>query len=184
MKKPAIVLLTALATTAVMGLAACDPLGNSSQSPPDQTEGYAPVYDTTTGSAGVRAGAARNTVSAGKIYTKDSLLYQVENGRGIHIFSIANPQAPQRLGFLEIAGCQEVSMLGNLLYTNSVNDLITVDLADRQNPVVKSRIPNAFHLVNQGAPPATGWFECVDAAKGTVIGWELKTLYKPQCLSN
>ena len=178
-RKPLVVLLTSLATVGAMAIAACTP----TEVPPDQIEGYAPVYDTSTNSAGVRAAAPRAIVSGGKIYTKDSLLYQVENGRGIHIISIANPAQPQKLGFLEISGCQELSILGSMLYTNNVNDLIVVDIADRQNPVLKSRIPNTFHLVNQGNPPATGWFECVDAGRGTVIGWELKTLYTPQCLS-
>jgi hypothetical protein len=37
-------------------------------------------------------------------------------------------------------------------------------------------------MLNQDFPPEFGYFECVDTTKGTVVGWEKKTLKRPECV--
>lgn len=148
---------------------------------PASTQGYAPVYDSAGTTKLIKAEAPRSIVSGGKIYAKGDVLYQVENGKGIHIIDISNPKAPVKLKFISISGCQELSMMDQYLYVNNLNDLVVVDLSNINNPVVKDRISNTFHIFDPNYPPAAGWYECPDVKKGVVVGWELKTLKYPQC---
>src|SRR5690606_32695485 len=125
---------------------------------------------------------ARSIENGGKIYIKDKRLYQIESGKGIHAIDISNPSDPKKIAFIEIAGCQEMSIMGNMLYANNLNDLVTIDISDIHNVKETDRRKDAFHILDRGHPPSSGWFECIDASKGEVIGWELKTLYSPKCL--
>ena len=164
-------------------LASCDPSGAGSQygNPPETSQGYAPIYDSLGTAKVIRADTARNVVSGGKIYVKDDVLYQVEVGKGIHVTSIADAANPTKVKFLQILGCQELSIKDNLLYTNNLNDLVVIDISDINKPQVKDRLTNTFKLVEGAYPPNSGWFECPDASKGVIIGWQLKTLHYPQC---
>ena len=162
-------------------ITSCKPYDPDPDTPPQQIEGYAPVY-ADANDAAIRSEAPRDIDKGGKIYIKDNILYQVETGKGIHVINIAQPDAPQKLRFLHIIGCQEVSIIGNNLYTNNLNDLIVINIQDINNINEVDRITNTFHLVDVNRPPTTGWFECIDPSKGTVVGWEMKTLYSPKCL--
>jgi hypothetical protein len=164
-----------------LALASCDSWFTRKPQMPAQADGYAPIYDTANESEVIRSAAARQIVNGGKIYVKGDTLYQVETGKGIHIINIADPATPQKIGFIEIMGCQEISIAGNRLYTNNINDLVVLNIQDVNNVVVVDRVVNTFHVVDFTRPPAHGWYECIKASKGKVIGWELKHLDHPQC---
>lgn len=163
-------------------LASCDPSGvGSNEKPPASVQGYAPVYEASASARLIKADTPRNIVKGGKIYVKGSTLYQVEIGKGIHVINIADAANPVKKGFIQVLGCQELSIKGDYLYTNNLNDLVAIDISNIAAPQVKDRVANTFHIVDESVPPTNGWYECTDAAKGTVIGWELKTLEYPQC---
>lgn len=149
--------------------------------PPKETEGYVPVYAEKAKPSSISFQQPRAIENAGKIYVKDQLLYQVENGKGIHVISIVDPAKPQRKGFIPIAGAQEISILSNSLYTNTYNDLLVLDISAAENITVTKLIENAFTLTSSAAPPESGYFECVDPAKGVVVGWTKKKIYSPKC---
>lgn len=149
--------------------------------PPKETEGYVPVYAEKTKPSSISFQQARAIENAGKIYVKDNLLYQVENGKGIHVISIVDPAKPERKGFISIAGAQEISILNHSLYTNTYNDLLVIDISDPEKLTVTKLIENAFTLVSTVVPPETGYFECVDPSKGIVAGWTKKKIFSPQC---
>jgi hypothetical protein len=149
--------------------------------PPKETEGYAPVYAEKSKPATISFQQPRAIENAGKIYVKDQLLFQVENGKGIHVISIADPAHPERKGFIPIAGAQEISILNNSLYTNTYNDLLVLDISSPNNITVTKTIENAFTLTSSIVPPEQGYFECIDPSKGTVVGWTKKKIQSPQC---
>ena len=144
---------------------------------PAEAEGWAPIYAQPTA---IKPGATRATAHAGKIYVKGQMLYQVDVGAGIHAIDISTPAAPKKVGFIEVGGCSEISIQGGLLYTNSINDLVVADISTLASVSEVGRVKNAFQL-NNTRPPGSGWSECIDAAKGTVVAWERKTLYQPKC---
>jgi hypothetical protein len=162
-------------------LLSCKPYDEPAIQPPAQIEGYAPIYGSNNTATTIKSAAPRDIEKGGKIYIKNDTLYQIETGKGIHVISIASPDFPQKLRFIEVMGCHEMAIIDNYLYTNNMNDLVVVDIQNINNVVEIDRIQNTFHIVDQNRPPGTGWFECIDPSKGDVIGWEMKTLHYPQC---
>ena len=167
-------------------LSSCN-LGNSrpvEPPSPEKTDGWKPVYASKDASGTIESQEAREIDKAGKIYVKGNTLYQVEVGKGIHVIDITDGNNPQKVKFIQVTGAQEMSIKNNNLYTNNVNDLVVIDISNINNVKLIDRVSGAFHLVDPTLPPASGYFECVDASKGTVIGWEQTTLYNPVCRKN
>lgn len=165
-----------LFAAAVLLLAACK--GNNS---PDEIIGYAPIYQQDSKIGLIRSVEPQPILAGGKIYTKDHYLYQVEANKGIHVLDIQDPAHPVKLAFIEIAGAQELSIRGNMLYANNYNDLVVINIENVQDAKLVKRVPEVFHVINTTTPPEQGYFECVDPAKGPVVGWEKKMLYAPKC---
>jgi hypothetical protein len=58
-----------------------------------------------------------------------------------------------------------------VLYAANMGDLVAIDISTPENAKVLSRIENAFPIYNY--PELTGVrFECPDASKGFIVGWE------------
>jgi hypothetical protein len=151
---------------------------------PDVTDGWAPIYASEKDAYTVSAINPQPPVHAGKIYIKGNLLFQLEDGKGIHVYGIANPAAPTKMSFIAVAGAHEMSINDNFLYTNNLNDLVSIDIQNVADPKLVSRVQGAFHILEQNVPPEPGYFECVDASKGVVVGWERKVLKRPECIKN
>jgi hypothetical protein len=145
-------------------------------------QGYKPIYASLQEVNAIGIGGARPTVHAGKIYAYGNYLFQVEENEGIHIINNANPQQAQKLGFLKVPTCSEISIKANYLYTNNLNDLVVFDISNINAPQLVKRLENAFPALSQEYPPFQhAYFECPDPAKGTVIGWTQTTLSNPKC---
>lgn len=67
-----------------------------------------------------------------------------ERGEGIHIFDDLNMQNPGRKSFLRIPFNKEFYVKDDILYAESGYDLLKIDLRDINNPVILSRVKNAF----------------------------------------
>ncbi len=171
----------------ITALASCDPFGyNRKKRPveeyPAEVDGWAPVYNTTGNDiTAIKALPPQNIDKGGKIYVKGDTLYEVEAGKGIHVIYIKQPQSPQKLAFISVTGAQELAVKNNMLYTNNLNDLVVLDISRVDTIKVIDRISSVFHMVDPNYPPGTGYYECVDYKKGTVIGWEQKVLNYPKC---
>ncbi len=113
-------------------------------------------------------------VVPGNIYAKGNLIYQVELGRGIHVIDNSIPAQAKRVGFITVNGSSQISIKGNLLYTNSYDDLVVVDISNGNSVSEVKRVAGAFpegryqYFYNQ--PVESGYYECpmYDSA---VIGW-------------
>lgn len=175
-------LKAALALFAAVWLAGCEP--DRYYTMPEETDGWVPVYSPASEANTVKSLPPQAIVNAGKVYIKDNLLFQLEEGKGIHVLDVSNPAAPERLNFIAVAGAQEMSIKDNYLYTNNLNDLVTIDVQNVANATLVSRTANVFHILEQNVPPQPGYFECVDASKGVVIGWEKKVIKHPKCIKD
>lgn len=144
--------------------------------------GYIPIYAATADLKNVHSTTPQPTVLAGKIYRYGKWIFQVEQGKGIHIIDAAQRQNPVKTSFIYIPGCSELSVRMNKLYTNNYRDLIEIDITQPQQIVVTHRLENIFPSVSQDYPPQAGaWFECPDPSKGTIIAWTEKLLQNPKC---
>lgn len=169
-----------LIIAAAMLMASC----TKNNQPPKEILGYAPVYKTDAGVTEIKSGEPQAIVQGGKIYIKDNTLYQVEVTKGIHVLDIQNPSQPIKKGFIQIPGAQEISIKGNLLYSNNFNDLVVVDISNIQNVTVVKRMASVFEIADVNGPPESGYFKCIDPNKGEVIGWKKEMLYSPNCKTN
>lgn len=160
-------------------LAACNPTNENANI---KVMAYVPVYASPQTSKLISSEPVRTTTNAGKIYAYGNYLFQVEQNEGIHVIDNSNPQQAKKIGFIKIPGASELAIKANYLYTNNINDLVVLDISNIASPQVVNRVADAFPPVDQSYPPASrGYFECPDASKGTVIGWEEKLIDNPKC---
>lgn len=156
-----------------------------SSSGPGTVEGFKPIYVPETQAKTIRTSGPRAIEKAGKILVIGNTLYQVEAGVGVHIINISNPASPVRQGFIEVPGCQELAAKGSQLFVNNFNDLVVVTppaagVIGTLN--TDQRVTNAFPMALNSLPPGNGgYFECPDASKGYIVGWETATLNNPKC---
>ncbi len=143
--------------------------------------GWAPVYASAEDITVQNESPLPPIENAGKIYIRGDYFYQVENGKGIHVIDVSNKEQPVQQAFIRVAGAQELSIRGNNLYVNSFNDLVVIDISDVQNSREVHRMKNTFHMFNSTTPPQSGYFECVDESRGTVVSWQQKMLVNPKC---
>jgi hypothetical protein len=147
-----------------------------------EVDGYTPIYSTKAEAEKITALPPQAIVNGGKIATLNKFLFQVEEGKGIHIIDYANATTPIKKGFIQVPLCHELTVKGNFIYTNNMADLVVLDVSAGNTVSVTSRITNAFpDLAVQYPPVQNAWFECPDASKGVVVAWQSKKLNNPKC---
>ena len=144
--------------------------------------GYVPIYATTADLNNIHSTTPQPTQLAGKIYRYGQWIFQVEQGKGIHVIDATQRTAPQKTSFIYVPGCSELSVRSNKLYTNNYRDLVAIDISQPQQIAVLHRLENIFPGVSQEYPPQSGaWFECPDPKRGTVIAWTEQLIKNPKC---
>ena len=88
---------------------------------------------------------AKSTLTSGKIYIKDELMYLNDVNKGFQIYNYSNPNNPVKIGYINIPGSTDVAIRNNVLYVNQATDLVTINYNVSTNSVtVTNRIKNAF----------------------------------------
>jgi hypothetical protein len=150
---------------------------------PTKRTAWVAVYTADTSYKKVEYQAPRMVVNPGKIYVKGSLIYQCEIGKGIHVIDNSSPSSAKRIGFLRIEGAEEISIFGNMLYTNNYYDLITIDISSPAAVKVIDRKKQAFYASTTSQdrfhtwerPPSSGYFVCPRFYADSVIArWDKK----------
>lgn len=117
--------------------------------------------------------------NAGKIYVYEDYLYQVEIGKGIHVYKFVDKK-PESVCFLQVYGAEDISIRNNILYTNNIEDLVIIDIANPNHMFLVGRTEDVFQHYGS-VPPQRGYFQCVDSTKGVVTGWALKENVPASC---
>lgn len=163
---------------AVLLLSACDL--NSKY--PKEIEGYAPIYVDANEQFSIQTLDSQPYQYPGKIYKYGNYSFQLDKGTGIHVINSSNPAAPVKIKFIKLAGCTEISIKDNMLFTNNFSDLLSLNISDINNVTLAKRISDVFPASLDTAPPdGNVYFECIDNSKGLVIGWEKKIITNPKC---
>jgi hypothetical protein len=145
--------------------------------PPISTA-YIPIYLSRNDIEKVVFTTAQPVKSPGKIYIKDNYLFVNESSKGVHVFDNKNPQNPVNIAFYAIPNNNDIAIKGAILYADNGLDLLSIDVSNPKEPKVLNRVKDIFP--NQHFPPFTGvQFECVDNAKGIVVGWKKITYDDP-----
>ncbi len=106
---------------------------------------WQPVYKTTGEvRANIKNNAAQEIERPGKIYIRGNYIFLNEIDKGIHIIDNANPTAPVKISFIDIPGNMDLAVKGNILYADFYTDLVSIDITDPRNVVVKKFTENVF----------------------------------------
>lgn len=160
-------------------LVSCDPNISMLE---NEVDAYVPVYASSTEIKNIAVESPKPTEQAGKIYVYGNYIFQNDLYKGVHIIDNTNKKTPQKLAFLKIPFCTELSVKGNYLYANNQDDIVVFDLASIGSPKLVNRLEHVFPAINQAYPPFNNtYFECVDPKKGVVVRWELKHIKSPGC---
>lgn len=147
-----------------------------------QVRGYRPIYAESEAASAVSFTTAQPLKQPGKIYAFGQWVFVNELGKGIHIIDNSDPRNPQKVSFLSIPGNVDMAVKDGFLYADNYTDLVVINIANPRNPSLVKRLPNALPPDSQMYPPYTDiYFECVDVAKGVVVGWEEVDLDNPRC---
>jgi hypothetical protein len=117
--------------------------------------------------------ALKNTA---KIYYKDSTIYIIEKDSGIHVLDNRVPANPKPLRFIKLAGCADVAMQGDIMYADNFTDLVVMNLANPNQPMLVRRIKSMYPVLSDGKPAVRyqlnyRYYQCIDSTKGKVVGW-------------
>jgi hypothetical protein len=165
-------------------------LGCKKDTPPNEVEGMRPIYAKDVLLKAPSVTAPRSFHDLGKMYYRAPWLFAVENGKGIHVIDNSDPANPKPTWFYAIDFCYDLAIKGNRLYTDQAMgkdlSILVLDISDMSNIKLLSResVPNTnFQQSETALIPLTysGYFECPDAAKGPVVGWEKAIIKNPRC---
>lgn len=151
------------------------------QQEPQSMTGYQPVYLSFEAMRQIEIQPPQPMKQTGKIYIKDNYLFVNEPNKGIHVINNSNPASPKKVAFLKIPASVDMAAKGTFLYVDNGTDLVVLDIANPEKVQLIKRVENVF--TTQLFPPEVGvYFECVDATKGVVVGWDKVTFsQKPTC---
>src|SRR5689334_13815152 len=128
-----------LASLFILALSSCDPQIDRGA----VNEVYVPIYAELSGLETISLQSPQSTAKA-KIYAYGSYIFQNDINSGIHIIHNSTSGNPKKVAFLKIPYSTELAVKGPYLYTNSINDLVVLDIHDPQHPSEVKRIKGAF----------------------------------------
>ncbi len=109
---------------------------------------------------------------SGKIYAYEDYIFVNDKYKGVHVIDNSNPESPQKISFIQIAGNVDISIKDNFLYADSIMDLLVLDISDINNIEIVNRLENV--LRDNVVWPAAEIFEWeeIDYENEILVGWE------------
>lgn len=92
----------------------------------------------------IKSTAAQPLIETGKLVKYDNYIFLNEVNKGVHIIDNSNPSYPKNISFISIPGNLDIALKNNYLYADIFTDLITIDISNKDNIVLKKVIPNVF----------------------------------------
>ena len=112
---------------------------------------YTPVYKTTEEvRSNIKSSAAQPIENPGKIVILNNFIFLNDVDKGIHIIDNSNPASPKNAAFISIPGNVDLAVKGTTLYADLYTDLVTLDITDPMNVVVKNYNQGVFPYRNYG----------------------------------
>lgn len=112
---------------------------------------YLPVYKTTAEvKANIKSNAPQDVVNPGKIVLLGNYIFLNETDKGIHVIDNSNPGSPRNIAFIDIPGNLDLAVKGNTLYADLYTDLVTLDITNPLNAIVKKYVEGVFPYRSYG----------------------------------
>jgi len=94
--------------------------------------------------AGIKSRSATPLSKTGKLAIYGNYILVNELNKGIHIIDNSNPLAPQNIAFIDIPGNLDLAVKNNMLYADLYADLLTIDISNPHQAVLKKVNHNVF----------------------------------------
>ncbi|MEO0571385.1 MAG: hypothetical protein AAF039_06740 [Bacteroidota bacterium] len=109
---------------------------------------------------------------SGKIYAYQDYIFVNDKYKGVHVIDNTNPESPQKISFIKIAGNVDISVKDDFLYADSLTDLIVLDISNINNIQMVNRLEGV--LRDNVVWPAAEIFEWedIDYENEILVGWE------------
>jgi hypothetical protein len=106
---------------------------------------YKPVYQTLSQvRANMKSNSPQDLKKPGKLYIYGNFIFLNEYDKGIHIIDNTQPANPSNIAFINIPNNVDMAVKGNTLYADSYSDMVTFDITNPHNVVVKKIIDKVF----------------------------------------
>lgn len=144
--------------------------------------GKKPVYLPASELGDIRSEAPQPIVASGAIFLRDTLLFMLEQYKGIHVFSLKDSIQTVNLAFIKIPAITDFTLSDQYIYADSWKDIVVVDISNLYQARETSRLRNLLNP-SMFPPLYDGYFECVDESRGAIIGWEDAELTNAKCVT-
>ncbi|PQJ16608.1 LVIVD repeat-containing protein [Aureicoccus marinus] len=113
---------------------------------------------------------------SGKIYTYQDMIFINDKYEGIHVIDNSNPASPQKIAYISLAGTVDISIKDDVLYADSIRDLVLFDISDISNIQEISRMENVLqdNVIWPFDADIIEWVE-YDYENELIVGWETTT---------
>lgn len=106
---------------------------------------YEPVYKTMAEvRANIKSNSPKPVKNPGKIYMLGQYIFLNDIDRGIHVIDNINPAHPKNIAFIDIPGNLDIAVKGTSLYADFYRDLVTIDISNPENVILKKVNENVF----------------------------------------
>ena len=106
---------------------------------------YVPVYKSKAEVLqNIKSAAPQALQQTGKLFVHGSYIFVNELNKGVHIIDNSNPLLPKNMSFIAIPGNIDLAVKDNTLYADLYTDMITIDITNPANTVVKKVNKNVF----------------------------------------
>lgn len=111
-------------------------------------ESYAPIVISRAAlEASVKRVEPKELSDAGKMWVRTSQIFICERYKGVHIIDNSDPRHPVTTDFVEVPGCLDIAVNGNVLYVDNATDLVAIDIDATREIQEISRFENAFSKI-------------------------------------
>lgn len=118
----------------------------------------------------VKASEPRALKKPGKIYFYKNYIFISERYKGVHIIDNSVPESPVNLRFVDVPGCLDMAVKGDVLYADNAVDMVCLDISDVNDIREVKRIKNAFpELVPPDLTALPDEFQSANRPANTVI---------------
>jgi len=92
----------------------------------------------------IQVEAPRALKRPGKIYFYQNYILLNEFREGLHVINNQDPANPQKIAFIKIPGNMDMAVKDNILYADNYIDLLSIDISDPTNALLKTRTEDVF----------------------------------------
>ena len=113
---------------------------------------------------------------SGKIYAYQDYIFVNDKYQGIHVIDNSNPVSPQKIAYITIAGNVDISVKDDVLYADSIRDLVVLDISDIGNIQEVARLEEVLqdNVVFPFEADIVEWVN-YDWETEIIVGWETST---------